>query len=369
MRAGMAHPEFTLRHRVWAWWQKPSPMRVSLTFGSLLAILAGAFLLSLVAGSVSIPLDAVLTILLGGRAERAVWATIVLDVRLPRAITATLAGAALAVSGVQMQTLFRNPLADPYVLGVSSGASLGVALVVLGVGAASSTALLSVAGWLNNVSITLAAVLGATTVLLLVLLVSRQIRSTVALLILGLMLGYLTSAIVSLLMAFSLSERMQAYIAWTFGSFGGVTWGQMPIFGPAILLGLGLALLHTKALNALLLGEAYASSMGLAVAPARRRIIVSAAVLAGTVTAFCGPIGFLGIAVPHFCRALLYTADHRVLLPTTIMLGASCALLVDVIAQLPGSNTVLPLNAMLALIGAPVVAWVIFQRSRTSAGL
>ncbi len=365
----MAHTEFTLRQRVWAWWQKPSPMRVSFTLGGLLTILAGAFLLSLVAGSVSIPLDAVLTILLGGQAERAVWATIVLDVRLPRAITATLAGAALAVSGVQMQTLFRNPLADPYVLGVSSGASLGVALVVLGVGAASSTALLSVAGWLNNVSITLAAVLGATTVLLLVLLVSRHIRSTITLLILGLMLGYLTSAIVSLLIAFSLSERMQAYIAWTFGSFGGVTWGQMPIFAPATLLGLGLALLHTKALNALLLGEAYASSMGLAVAPARRGIIVSAAVLAGTVTAFCGPIGFLGIAVPHFCRALLHTADHRVLLPATITLGASCALIIDVIAQLPGSNTVLPLNAMLALIGAPVVAWVIFQRSRTSAGL
>ncbi len=355
-------------HRL-SWLHSLHPARPWLTFGILSVTLLAAFLLNLMIGSVTIPASTVLNVLLGGQAERATWQTIILDFRLPRAITATLAGAALAVSGLQMQTLFRNPLADPFVLGVSSGASLGVALVVLGVGTASSAALLSVAGILNNLSITIAAVIGATTALLLVLLVARYVQNTVTLLILGLMLGYLTSAIVSLLMAFALSERMQAYIAWTFGSFGGITWKQMPIFASAILLGLLLALVLAKALNALLLGEAYASSMGLHVAHAQRGIIISAALLAGTVTAFCGPIGFLGIAVPHFCRALLHSANHRLLLPATMLLGASTALLVDLIAQLPGSTTVLPLNAMLALLGAPIVGWVIVQRSRQHATL
>lgn len=343
--------------------------------GLLGLLLVGIFLLSLAAGSVAIPLPDLLTILLGGQPEHAPWSTIVRDFRLPKALTATLAGSALGVAGLQMQTLFRNPLADPFVLGVSAGASLGVALVVLAVGAvgiASSSALLAVSGLLNNVSLTLAASSGAGVVLGIVLVLARHVRQSVTLLIVGLMIGYLTSAIVSLVIAFAIDlDRVQAYITWTFGSFGGVTWSQMQVLAPAVLAGLLLGFALTKSLNALLLGETYARSMGLDVARARAGIIVSAALLAGTVTAFCGPIAFLGIAVPHFCRTLLATADHRVLLPAVALLGAITALLVDLVAQLPGSDIVLPLNAVMSLIGAPVVVWILLrsQRARPAVGM
>jgi len=324
-------------------------------------IWAGAFMLSLALGSVRIPLDQVLTILIGGEPMRTTWTTIVNDFRLPKALTATLAGAALGVSGLQMQTLFRNPLADPFVLGVSSGASLGVALVVLSVGAANNT-LLAVAGLLGNLSLVATASLGAGAVLVLVLVLARRVQSSVTLLILGLMIGYLTSAIVSLLLYFSIAERIQAYIAWSFGSFGGVTWTQMRVLAPTIGLGLLLALMLTKALNALLLGEAYARSMGLDIRRARVGIVASGAVLAGTVTAFCGPIAFLGIAIPHLCRAVFRSADHRVLIPACALVGATAALLADLAAQAPGTSVVLPLNAITALIGAPVVVWIILRR-------
>lgn len=327
----------------------------------MLALTVGVFLLSLAFGSVRIPLDQVLTIVLGGQPTRATWATIVYDFRLPKALTATLAGAALGVSGLQMQTLFRNPLADPFVLGVSSGASLGVALVILTVGAANTT-LLAVAGLLGNLSLVAAASVGAGAVLMLVLALARRVQSSVTLLILGLMIGYLTSALVSLLLYFSIAERIQAYIAWSFGSFGGVTWLHLRVLAPTVLLGLLLAFTLTKSLNALLLGEAYAQSMGLHIRRARIGIVAASAVLAGAVTAFCGPIAFLGIAVPHLCRALLRSADHRVLLPATALLGATAALLADLAAQAPGSDVVLPLNAITALIGAPVVVWIILRR-------
>lgn len=339
-------------------------LRVTVLAG-LLAGLIGMFLLSLMLGSVRIPLTEVLRILLGGQPERATWATIVLNFRLPRALTATLAGAALAVSGLQMQTLFRNPLADPFVLGVSSGASLGVALVVLSVGIAANAPLLAVSGLLSNISLVLAACLGSAAVLLLVLLLARHVQSSVTLLILGMMIGYLSGAIVSLLLYFSIVERIQAYIMWTFGSFGGVTWSQMRVLAPTIMIGLGLAFTLSKSLNALLLGEAYAHSMGLPVRVARSWIIVSAATLAGAVTAFCGPIAFLGIAVPHFCRSLFATADHRVLMPAAVLLGAICAISADLIAQVPGRDIVLPLNAVMALIGAPVVLWIMLRRAHS----
>jgi len=328
---------------------------------AMFGVVAGAFVLSLSLGSVRIPPEQVLNILLGGQPERATWRTIIFDFRLPKALTATLAGAALGVSGLQMQTLFRNPLADPFVLGVSSGASLGVALVVLSVGAANNT-LLAVAGLLGNLSLVAAASVGAGAVLVLVLALARRVQSSVTLLILGLMIGYLTSAIVSLLLYFSIAERIQAYIAWSFGSFGGVTWTQMRVLAPTIACGLLLALVLTKALNALLLGEAYARSMGLDIRRARVGIVASGAVLAGAVTAFCGPIAFLGIAIPHLCRALLRSADHRVLIPACALVGATAALLADLAAQAPGTSVVLPLNAITALIGAPVVVWIILRR-------
>lgn len=326
----------------------------------LFALLVAAFLLSLAIGSVTIPLDEIVRVLLGGQASRDAWTNIILKFRLPKAVTALLAGAALGVGGLQMQTLFRNPLADPYVLGISSGASLGVALVVLSIG---TTGIILFGGvnLLADVSLAVAASLGSAAVLGIVLLVARRVTSSVTLLILGLMFGYAVSALVSLLLYFSIAERIQTYLNWTFGSFGGVTWSQMVVFAPAILIGLGLAFLLAKPLNALLLGETYARSMGMNVPRARRLIIVSTALLAGSVTAFCGPIGFLGIAVPHICRSLLNTSDHRVLIPATILLGGGVALLADLIAQAPGSQVVLPLNAVTALIGAPVVIWIILR--------
>lgn len=329
-------------------------------FGLLLGGVLGLFLLSLLLGSVQIPLDEVLTILVGGEAEKASWATIILKFRLPKAVTAVFAGSALAVSGLQMQTLFRNPLAGPFVLGINSGASLGVALVILTVGATGSTLLASLT-IIGDFGVVVAASVGAGLVLLLIVGVARRVE-TMTLLILGLLFGYATSALVSILLYFSSPERISAYVTWTFGSFGGVTWAQMRVLAPVVLAGLLIAWLTVKPLNALLLGEAYARTLGVNVRRARFWIICSTALLAGSITAFAGPIGFIGIAVPHLCRSLFNSSDHRVLIPTTILMGAGIALLADLIAQLPGSQTVLPLNAITALIGAPVVGWVILRR-------
>jgi iron complex transport system permease protein len=337
-----------------------------LTWAAMLALLIVIFLLSLAIGSVSIPLDNVVRILLGGTPDRATWTDIVLKFRLPKALAATLSGAALAVSGLQMQTLFRNPLADPFTLGVSSGASLGVAIVLLSAGATGSL-LLSGLGLLGDLGLAAAAGLGAAATLFAILLLARRIQNTVTLLILGLMFGYLTNALVSLLIYFSLPERIQAFTLWSAGSFGGVTWSQMRVFTSAILIGLALAALLPKSLNALLLGETYARTLGLNISRARVVIIFSASLLAGTVTAFCGPVGFLGIAVPHLCRSLFDTADHRVLVPASLLLGGSLALLADLIAQLPGSQYVLPLNVVTSLFGVPVIVWVLVRQRQMKA--
>ncbi len=333
-----------------------------LAFIGLIALLATLFLLSVALGSVRIPLRDVLVILLGGEPATATWSTIVLRFRLPKAITAMLAGAALSVAGLQMQTLFRNPLAGPFVLGITSGASLGVALVVLGTGGMVGAGLLAGLGFFGDFGVAAAASLGSALILGLVLLVARRVASTMTLLILGLLFGYATSALVSVLLYFSIAERIQAYVAWTFGTFGTTTWSQLRVLAPAVIGALVLAHLAAKPLNALLLGETYARSMGLTVMRARIQIVASASILAGVVTAFCGPIGFLGVAVPHLCRSLFNTSDHRVLLPAVTLLGASLALAADLIAHLPGSQLTLPLNAITALVGAPVVAWVILRR-------
>lgn len=319
------------------------------------------FVTSLALGSVRIPLGQVVVILTGGEPTRATWTTIVISYRLPKAITATMAGAALSVAGLQMQTLFRNPLAGPSVLGINAGASLGVALVVLSTGM-TGAALLAGLGLTGDFGLALAASLGATLVLGLVMLVAHRVQSTMTLLILGLMFGYAASALVSVLLFFAIPDRIQAYIAWTFGSFGGVTWSQMWVVAPIVAVGLLIALALVKPLNAMLLGEAYARSMGLNVRLTRYWVIGSAALLAGVITAFCGPIAFVGVAVPHLCRSLLNTSDHRALVPATIAVGASLALVADIVAGMPGSQLVLPLNAVTALLGAPVVVWVILRR-------
>lgn len=327
------------------------------------AALAGMFVLTLALGSVQIPLNEVLTVLAGGEASRTSWTNIVLKFRLPKAITAALAGAALGASGLMMQTFFRNPLADPFVLGISSGASLGVALVVLSAGTVGGT-LLAGFGLSGDLLLAAAAAAGAGVSLLGVLLVAQRVHNSMTLLILGLMSGYLVSAVVSLLLYFTVPERIQAYITWTFGSFGGVTWDQIPILGAAVAVGLGIALTLTKSLNALLLGEVYARSLGIHLIPLRTVLILATALLAGAVTAFCGPIGFIGVAVPHLCRALFQTSDHRLLLPGAILMGATTALFAGLVAEVPGSPLILPLNAITALIGAPVVI-VVLLRQRT----
>lgn len=352
--------------RVHASLTRSFPAGPGLLLAGLALLALAAFMLSLAVGSVRIPLDEIVAVLLGGDASKPAWATIVLKFRLPKALTAMLAGAALSVSGLQMQTLFRNPLAGPFVLGISSGASLGVAVAVLlagvAVGLGGSTTLLAGISLAGDTSLALSAIVGSGLVLLLVMSVARRVQSGMTLLILGLMFGYTTSALVSVLIYFSVVERIQAYISWTFGSFGGVTWRQLQVMAPAILLGLVGGHLLMKPLNALLLGETYALSLGLNVRRVRLGIIGSSAILAGVVTAFCGPIGFLGIAVPHLCRSLLNTSDHRLLLPAVSFMGATLALGADIVAGLPGSQLTLPLNAVTALLGAPVVIWVILRQ-------
>ncbi|MCS7323938.1 MAG: iron ABC transporter permease [Anaerolineae bacterium] len=328
----------------------------------LLVVLAGtAFASSLMIGAVSIPPGEVLRVLLGGQASKDTWQTIILTFRLPKAITALFAGAALSVAGLQMQTLFRNPLADPFVLGVSSGASLGVALVVLG-GTAVSASVFGRTAFLGEVGLVGAASLGAAAVFAVVLAIARRVQSAVTLLVLGLMVSYLTSAVVSVLIYFSLPEQVSAYINWTFGSFGGVTWQQMRAFAPALLVGLLAAWITVKPLNALLLGENYARSMGVNVRAVRWWVAASASLLAGVVTAFCGPIGFIGIAVPHLCRALFVSSDHRILMPTSVLLGGSLALIFDLISQMPGTQYALPLNVVTSAVGAPIVLWIVARR-------
>ena len=328
----------------------------------LLMGMVGVFLLNLTLGSVEIPLSDIVSILLGKELEKNTWTTIILNFRLPKALTATLAGSALAVSGLQMQTLFSNPLAGPFVLGINSGASLGVALAVLTTGAIGTSTLLGGLGIWENIGSVLAASLGAAVVLGLVLLVSRYVSNSTTLLIVGLMFGYGTSSIVSILLYFSVAERIQSYIIWTFGSFSGVTSSQLPILATVVILGLAIASTMTKSLNALLLGEIYAKSLGIKIQQSRLWIIASASILAGGVTAFCGPISFLGVAVPHLARSLLKTSNHRQLIPVVAMLGAILALFANLVAQLPGSQLVLPLNSVTALLGTPIVTWVILRR-------
>ena len=338
-----------------------------LVFAGLGVLLTALFILTLAIGSVPIPPADVVGVLLGGSAADESWITIIRQVRLPRAVTALLAGAGLGVGGLQMQTLFRNPLADPFILGISSGASLGVAVVVLLIGTA-GTSLVDGLGVLGNAGVAGAAAAGAAAVTVLVLLVSRRVASPATVLIIGLMAGYATSAVVSVLLYSGLGrvERIRAYISWGFGSFSGTTWSELRVLALAAVIGLAIAVATTKPMNALLLGDRYAASMGLSVARSRLLIVVGASVLAGTITAFCGPIAFIGVAAPHMTRGLLRSSDHRLLVPGVVLLGATIALLAGLVAQLPGTDATLPLNAVTSLIGAPVVVLILLRMRRSS---
>lgn len=333
----------------------------SLTFGILIILICGVFLLDLIFGSVNIPFQKVFAIL-SGEDVKTSWNYIVLNFRFPKALTAIFVGAGLSVTGLMMQTLFRNPLAGPYVLGISSGASLGVALMVMA-SAIAPVLFGAISAFLGNWALVVAAVVGASLVFLLVALASIRISDSVSLLIIGIMFGSITGAVVNILQYFSDPEQIQSFIVWTFGSLAGVTWNEMQVMAPIVFFGLLIAFFLIKPLDALLLGENYARGVGISVNRTRIAVIVSTALIAGTLTAFTGPIAFVGVAVPHIARSVFRTASHKVLMPAVILIGAAIMLICDIFSQIPGNQNTLPINSVTALFGGPVVIWVI-MRSR-----
>ena len=322
-----------------------------------------AFVLNLLLGSVDIPFGDILRILAGDESVSEISRNIIMQSRVPQALTATVAGAGLAVSGLQMQVVFRNPLAGPSVLGISNGASLGVALVVLLSGSIGGVAL-SRMGYIGNAAISMAAIIGAMAVMSLIMYVATKVRGNVTLLIIGVLIGHLATAIIGVLKFFSAEEDVKAYVVWGLGSFARVSGDEMMLFVCLMLLLLPLSMLLIKTMNMLLLGDDYARSLGLNINRARTFVILSSGVLVAIVTAYCGPIMFIGLAVPHLCRALFHTNDNRTLMPTTMLMGALLALVCNLAARMPGMEGALPVNSVTALIGAPVIAWVIFSRGK-----
>ena len=336
-----------------------NPKRNTILFSLLFLGLIFLFFVNISLGSITIPFKEIYTSLTGGQASKSTWEYIITNYRLPKAITAVLVGMGLSISGLLMQTLFRNPLAGPYVLGLSSGASLGVAFVILGASVLPS--FLSVI-LLSPYGIVLASTLGSTTVLLLVLLVSQQLRDTMAILIVGLMFGSFTSAIVGVLTYFSSAEQLQKFTFWSMGNLGNLSWSSILILTICVLLGLFLSLLSIKPLNALLLGENYAKSMGLNFNKARLIIILATSILAGSITAYAGPIAFIGLAVPHIAKLVFQTSNHTILFWSTLLFGAAIMLVCDVVSQMPGMEITLPINAITSILGAPVVIWLLVRK-------
>ena len=332
----------------------------------MLLIMASIFLfffLNLVLGSVSIPLRAVWNILWGTGNESVIWQNIIWKSRVPQALTALVAGAGLSVSGLQMQTVFRNPLAGPSVLGISSGASMGVAFVVLLSGSLGGVAL-SKLGFMGEIALTIAAIAGSLSIMALIVFVSQKVRGNVTLLIIGVMIGYIANAVIGVLKFFSVEEDIRAYVIWGLGSFARVSGDQITLFICIMVVLLPLSFLLVKTLNLLLLGDAYARNLGLNIKRARLLVITCSGVLVAIVTAYCGPIIFLGLAVPHLCRGMFRTSDHRILMPASLLAGASLALVCNLIARMPGFEGALPVNSVTALVGAPVVMSVLFNKRR-----
>ncbi|MBQ9671316.1 MAG: iron ABC transporter permease [Prevotella sp.] len=331
-------------------------------FFLLLAIMV-LFGMNLLVGSIKIPASDVLSILFGdAEGVKASWCYIVLESRLPQAITALLCGGALAVSGLMLQTAFRNALADPSIFGISSGAGLGVALVMLLLGGSFGAGSFGVSGYM---AIILAAFIGAMTVMGIIFFFSTMVRNDVMLLIIGIMIGYLSSSAISLLQFFATDEGVKSYMVWGMGSFGGVSMKHMPVFAAVTLLGIGCSLLLIKPLNALLLGDRYAENLGVNIRWVRRWLLIVTGLLTAICTAFCGPISFIGLAVPHITRLLLRTDNHLVLMPATILCGSVIALLCNLVCFLPGENGVIPLGAVTPLMGAPVIIYII-AKGKTS---
>lgn len=331
-----------------------------ITFIILALATLACFFINIGLGSVSIPNSEIFKSFFEP-IENTSWQHIIIDYRLPKAFTAIIVGSGLGISGLMMQTLFRNPLAGPFVLGITSGASLGVALTIMGAsvfGGVLATILVS------NWSTVIAASLGSFLVLLAVVIVSTRVRDTMAILIIGLMFGSITAAVVSVLSYFSSAEELQQYIFWGFGSLGNLTWKELLVLFIIYTIGILISLSSIKALNSLLLGENYAKSLGLNLKKSRLLLIISTSLLAGTITAFVGPIAFIGLAIPHMTRQMFSTSNHKILLPAVFFLGAIVMLICDSIAQLPTSDYTLPINAITSLIGAPVVIWLLVRKRK-----
>ncbi|MBQ4205799.1 MAG: iron ABC transporter permease [Bacteroidales bacterium] len=332
-----------------------------IVFGILGIIILGSilFILNLFVGSVTVPLDDIFKVLLKENTDNTLN-IIIFNYRLPQALTALLAGAALAVAGLLMQTLFRNPLADPSMLGISSGASLGVGIVILLTGAISGTAVSSF-GWWSTIGVSLAAFIGAVMVLFVMLAFSSRMKDMTTLIIIGLMIAYLAGSITDILKFFSLKEDIHAFVIWGMGSFSGVGTSKMPIFATSIIIGLLVTFFLSKNLNILLLGEMYAENLGLNIRKNSVIIILVSGYLTAIVTAYCGPIAFVGLAMPHIARFLFKSSDHRLLIPATMLIGMDMALICNLIARMPGFDGNLPVNAVTAFIGAPIVISVILK--------
>lgn len=321
------------------------------------------FLLNIILGSVQIPFKDVWHILWGDYNGNEIWQNIIWKSRVPQALTALVAGAGLSVSGLQMQTVFRNPLAGPSVLGISSGASMGVAFVVLLSGTLGGVALSKV-GIMGEIALTISAIIGSLSIMALIVFVSQKVKGNVTLLIIGVMIGYVANAVIGVLKYFSVEEDIRAYVIWGLGSFARVSGNQMTLFVSIMLVLLPVSFLLVKTLNLLLLGDAYARNLGLNIKRARLQVITCSGVLVAIVTAYCGPIIFLGLAVPHLCRTMFRTSDHRILMPASLLMGGAMALVCNLIARMPGFEGALPVNSVTALVGAPVVISVLFNKRR-----
>lgn len=331
---------------------------VKYCFGLVVATIA-LFAMNILVGPSHIPVGDIVSILLGKSGENETWAYIIVQSRLPQAITATLGGAALAVSGLMLQTAFKNPLADPSIFGISGGAGLGVAIVMLLMGGGVTAGALSFGGF---AAIFAGAFAGAMLVTAIIFLFSYLVRSNVLLLIIGIMIGYVSSSAVSLLNFFATEQGVKSYLVWGLGNFGGVSMSSMPLFAGVTIICIAVSISLVKPLNALLLGERYAENLGVDILRTRNTLLVVTGLLTAIITAFCGPVAFIGLAVPHMARLLLSTDNHRQLLPATILMGAVVALACNGICTLPGDSGVIPLNAVTPLIGAPVIIYVIIRK-------
>jgi len=329
---------------------------ITLSFGLVMVLLVSISL-----GSVSIPLDEIIAVLLGNDSSKSSWATIILHFRLPKAITAMLVGSGLSIAGLLMQTLFKNPLAGPFVLGISSGASLGVAILILGAGIFGGVlTAISLSSW----GLAIASSIGAALVLFAVLITANKVRNTMSILIIGLMFGTVTSAIISVFTFFSNADKIQQFVFWGFGSLGNLSWNEILVFFTIYLTGIINLIGIIKPLNSLLIGENYAKSLGINIKKNRNIILLITSLLTGVITAFAGPIAFIGLAVPHITKLVFKTSNHKILLPAVAILGAIILLVCDIVAQLPTSEFTLPINAVTSLIGAPVVIWLLVRKNK-----